>query len=198
MQQRAFFLVAVLAIFATTGGGAAAQPGPPPDPQLTLTLGSVTCNPGGSAGLSSEGTATVTDGVLTEFGLGATELGTIPPNHIPYEPIWGVASWHHSESWDGRSGPMQMTRTLDTTDSTTYDFRYWLQDIWTASTSGSWWSVSLHASAQAERGPGWTNDHTDGYINCGAAEPEFVPASELDPITYCHEETGGTAECYGG
>ncbi len=125
--------LAALLVIALADG--AAQPvlarSPRVSPVVQASIDSVTCNPGGEAGLSVAASATVTGGVIKSASLFVGEYQAVTdPTYAPFS--WNamtLANWGNSDSW--RRGTAADSRTLVTGDPYTWDWRNHATDLWT-------------------------------------------------------------------
>jgi hypothetical protein len=175
-------VLAALLVVALADG--AAQPvlarGQRVPPVVQASIDSVTCNPGGDAGLSVAASATVTGGLIKSASLFVGEYGAVTdPAYAPFP--WNgmtLANWGNSDGW--RRGTTGDSRTLVTGDPHTWNWRNHATALWTAPDPDAWWTVDYTVLAGSE----WTSARW--YVHC--ADGTRVDAASLKEIAYTQEE----------
>lgn len=151
-----------------------------PTVTVTASIDSITCNPGGNAGLRVVASAEATGGSILGATLYAGEFRTIG---APYSPFpWGgmtVGNWQSEDAY--RRGVTTDARTLDTTDRSSWNRGSYANGIWSASAADAWWIVSYWV-----RPSGRVNAETQvaRYVNCGVSPATIIDAASLTPITF--------------
>ena len=153
----------------------------PPPPTVTATIGSVQCLAGGGLKVSASGSTT--GGTLKYASLGVSEIGTVPSNYIPYEPKWSISWWNNYDSYNKKTAPPSDSRTLDTTDSFTWNHHSWA-NVWTGSNPAAWWTV--YYSLTVESRGNWYGDSDQVYVNC--ATGQTVNPDTLQSLEWLSEE----------
>jgi hypothetical protein len=175
-------VLAALLVVALADG--AAQPVLARGPRVPLvvraTIDSVTCNPGGEAGLSVAASSAVTGGVIKYAYLFVGEYRAVTdPAYAPF--AWNamtLANWGNNDSW--RRGPTADSRTLVTGDPHTWNWRNHATGLWTAPDPDAWWTVDYTVQAGAT----WSS--VRWYVHC--ADGTRIDAASLKEIAYTEEK----------
>lgn len=156
-----------------------------PTTTVTASLGAITCDLDG-AGLEASATATISRGTLGYASLWVGEVRTVTGPYVAYDQPWMVSSWSSYDSFARGTGPATDSRTLDTSDSTTWNRHDYAQELWGGrSQASAWWSVNYFAYAGYRGSP--YADWVQAFVNCATSPPTIVDAASLSQATWVSE-----------
>lgn len=149
-----------------SAGTSTALPTPPAAPVVQLGA-TATCL---SNGIEVTGEFTVATGVAVYGNFGVSQIGTV---NVPYAATRSVSQWVRTSNYARSAQVTSGTKTLDTTDSTTWT-RQDMVSGWTAPTGDTWYEAWYEVDSAYHGSSVTGRDYTDYHCTAPGSTPRVA------------------------